>query len=35
MNIETHGLLDVPEIPTTYSTQRWQDLDPSWGSLFS
>jgi hypothetical protein len=35
MNIETHGLLHVPEIPTTYSTQRWQDLDPSWGSLFS
>jgi hypothetical protein len=31
-----HGLLYVPEIPNTcYSTQRWQYLDPSWGSLFS
>jgi len=33
--LKGHGLLHVPEIPTTYSTQRWQDLDPSWGSLFS
>ncbi|MBC7928201.1 MAG: hypothetical protein H7039_21355 [Bryobacteraceae bacterium] len=30
-----HGLLHVPEIPATYSTQRWLDLDPSWASLFS
>jgi len=30
-----HGLLHVPEIPTTYDTQRWLDLDPSWSSLFS
>lgn len=31
-----HGLLYVPEIPTScYSTPRWQDLDPSWSSLFS
>lgn len=30
-----HGLLHVPEIPTSsYSTQRWLRLDPSWGSLF-
>ncbi len=33
--VKGHGLLHVPEIPTTYSTQRWLDLDPSWGSLFS
>ena len=33
---EGHGLLYVPEIPTScYSTQRWQYLDPSWSSLFS
>lgn len=31
-----HGLLYVPEIPTSsYSAPRWQDLDPSWSSLFS
>jgi hypothetical protein len=30
-----HGLMYVPEITTTYSTQRWMDLDSSWGSLFS
>jgi hypothetical protein len=30
-----HGLMYVPEITTSYSTQRWQDLDPSWGNLFS
>jgi hypothetical protein len=31
-----HGLLHVPEIPTScYSTQRWMYLDPSWSSLFS
>lgn len=30
-----HGLMYVPEIRTTYSTQRWQDLDSSWGNLFS
>lgn len=30
-----HGLLHVPEIPTSsYSTQRWLYLDPSWRSLF-
>ena len=32
---EGHGLLYVPEIPTScYSTQRWQYLDPSWSGLF-
>jgi hypothetical protein len=30
-----HGLLHVPENRTSYSTQRWLDLDPSWRSLFS
>jgi hypothetical protein len=30
-----HGLMYVPEFTTTYSTQRWLDLDASWGSLFS
>jgi hypothetical protein len=30
-----HGLLHVPEIRTSYSTERWLDLDPSWQSLFS
>jgi hypothetical protein len=31
-----HGLLYVPEIPTSwYRTQRWQYLDPTWSSLFS
>jgi hypothetical protein len=30
-----HGLLHVPEIPTSwFSTQRWLYLDPSWSSLF-
>jgi len=33
--LKGHGLLHVPEIPTTYNTQRWMDLDASWGSLFS
>jgi hypothetical protein len=32
--VKGHGLLHVPEIPTTYSTQRWLDLDPSWSGLF-
>jgi len=30
-----HGLLQVPENPTSYNTQRWLDLDSSWASLFS
>jgi hypothetical protein len=30
-----HGLLHVPEMPTSYNTQHWSDLDSSWGSLFS
>ena len=31
-----HGLLHIPELPTSwFSTQRWLDLDASWGSLFS
>jgi hypothetical protein len=30
-----HGLMYVPEIRTTYSKQRWLDLDASWGNLFS
>jgi hypothetical protein len=31
-----HGLLHVPEIPTScYSASRWVYLDPSWSSLFS
>jgi hypothetical protein len=31
-----HGLLHIPELPTSwFGTQRWQYLDPSWGSLFS
>ena len=31
-----HGLLYIPEIPTScYSTQRWQNLDASWSTLFS
>ncbi len=30
-----HGLLYVPENVTTFSRQRWSDLDSSWGSLFS
>jgi hypothetical protein len=32
--VKGHGLLHVPEIPTSYSVQRWLDLDTSWGSLF-
>jgi hypothetical protein len=30
-----HGLLHVPETPTTYSARRWLDLDSSWSNLFS
>ena len=31
-----HGRMHVPEIPTSsYSVQRWFQLDPSWRSLFS
>ena len=30
-----HGLLHVPNIATTYTTQRWLDLDRSWSVLFS
>jgi hypothetical protein len=31
-----HGLMHVPEILTSsYSAQRWLQLDPSWKSLFS
>ncbi|AXC10897.1 hypothetical protein ACPOL_1551 [Acidisarcina polymorpha] len=31
-----HGLLHIPEIPTSwFSTQRWLYLDSSWSSLFS
>lgn len=30
-----HGLLYVPEVQNSYSTQRWLYLDPSWQSLFS
>lgn len=31
-----HGMLHVPEIPSSsYATQRWHDLDPSWSGLFS
>jgi len=31
-----HGLLHVPEIPTSaYGAQRWLQLDRSWSSLFS
>jgi hypothetical protein len=33
--IKGHGLLHVPAIPTSYSTQRWLDLDASWSCLFS
>ena len=29
-----HGFMHVPEIPASYSAQRWLDLDPSWSSLF-
>jgi hypothetical protein len=32
--VKGHGLLHVPTIPTTYSTQRWLDLDASWSGLF-
>jgi hypothetical protein len=35
MCVKGHGLLYVPEIPTScYRTQRWLYLDPSWRSLF-
>ena len=31
-----HGLMHIPELPTSwFSTQRWLDLDASWGSLFT
>lgn len=31
-----HGLMHVPEIPTSsYSVQRWVQLDPSWRGLFN
>ncbi|HEY3456373.1 MAG TPA: hypothetical protein VGK64_17475 [Bryobacteraceae bacterium] len=34
--LKGHGLLHVPEIPTSsYSGQRWLRLDPSWRELFS
>jgi hypothetical protein len=32
--IKGHGLLHVPSIAATYSTQRWLDLDASWSGLF-
>ena len=33
--VKGHGLLHVPEIPTSsYSRQRWLRLDPSWRELF-
>jgi hypothetical protein len=32
--IKGHGLLHVPAISTSYSTQRWLDLDTSWSGLF-
>jgi hypothetical protein len=32
--IKGHGLLHVPAIPTSYSAQRWVDLDASWSGLF-
>jgi hypothetical protein len=33
---EGHGLLHVPEVPTSwFATQRWLYLDPSWDVLFS
>jgi hypothetical protein len=32
--IKGHGLLHVPTIATSYSTQRWLDLDASWSGLF-
>ena len=33
---EGHGLLHVPELPTSwFATQRWLYLDPSWEVLFS
>jgi hypothetical protein len=31
-----HGLLHIPEHPTSwFGTQRWLDLDASWGTLFA
>ncbi|MCU1258720.1 MAG: hypothetical protein JWO80_1605, partial [Bryobacterales bacterium] len=36
MCVRGHGLLHVPEVPTSwFSTQRWHYLDPSWSGLFS
>lgn len=32
--VKGHGLLHIPEIATTYSVQRWCDLDRSWRVLF-
>ena len=29
-----HGLLHVPEVRTSYTSQRWLGLDSSWSSLF-
>jgi hypothetical protein len=29
-----HGLMHVPGIRSSYSTQRWMELDSSWKSLF-
>jgi len=34
--VKGHGLLHVLEMPTSsYNTQRWIYLDPSWSGLFS
>jgi len=36
MCVRGHGLLHVPEVATSsYGSQRWLPLDPSWSSLFS
>lgn len=35
MCVKGHGLLHVPEISNSYSTQRWLHLDRSWAELFS
>lgn len=32
--LKGHGTLQVPEITSNYTTQRWQYFDPSWSSLF-
>ena len=34
MCLNGHGLLHVPEIATSYSTERWLHLDGSWATLF-